>query len=237
MARSDSNHLPNQYATVRQLKLLVIVLVFSNIGLGAVSFYLLREIDRTYSTLFDQSVPVLSDLQTLTARAVGAMRGTNGAMLMGPAGAKAEPLERARAEFQADLKLRQKLLKAEWLPGSEQARTEFQVAGDEFSDAGTEVMAAFAAGRNQEAEKIRDEKLRPAFERYLDKTTRLSDVVEAVTGRANDAVSVRAGRFSNIMLGLASWPVLLLIGLLLLTAIFVVVLMVLFRGREMSDMP
>jgi hypothetical protein len=42
---------------------------------------------------------------------------------------------------------------------------------------------------------------------------------------------------STVLLGLAGWPVVLLVGLLLLTAIFVLVLMVLFRGREMSDMP
>lgn len=42
---------------------------------------------------------------------------------------------------------------------------------------------------------------------------------------------------STVVLGCASWPVIVLVTLLVLTAVFVVVLMVLFRGREMSDGP
>src|SRR6266550_34403 len=64
-------------STVRQLKILVYVLVLSNIALGALGFYFLRTIDRKYSSLIDQMVPTLNDLQTLTAVSVGAMRSTN----------------------------------------------------------------------------------------------------------------------------------------------------------------
>src|SRR5205814_8803362 len=77
MARPTSSSLHDQSSTLRQLKLLVVVLVLSNIGLGIFSFYLLRSVDRTYSDLIDRSVPVLNDLQTLTALAVRAMRGTH----------------------------------------------------------------------------------------------------------------------------------------------------------------
>ena len=43
--------------------------------------------------------------------------------------------------------------------------------------------------------------------------------------------------FSTIMIGLASWPFLVIGGLLLVTGLFVLVLMLAFRGREMSDAP
>ena len=62
---------------LRQLKLLVMVLIISNVALGAYGFYLLRTIDRNYSALIDQSVPILNRLQTLTAGASDAMRSTN----------------------------------------------------------------------------------------------------------------------------------------------------------------
>ena len=57
-----------------------------------------------------------------------------------------------------------------------------------------------------------------------------------------DRLSQRAdarggGVLPSLLLGIASWPIVVLAGLLLLTALFVVVLMVLFRGREMSDTP
>ena len=44
------NSSPNEHtATLRQLKLLVVVLVLSNVGLGIFSFLLLRRLDRQYS--------------------------------------------------------------------------------------------------------------------------------------------------------------------------------------------
>jgi hypothetical protein len=237
MARSIFPSISDQNATVRQLKLLVVVLVLSNIGLGAFSFYQLREMDRRYSELFGRSIPILSDLQTLTAKAVAAMRGTRTDLFLESKVGTAAVAESARAGFAVDRSLRGKLLKAEWIAGGEMERAEFQAAGENFSRVSDEVIAAYAAGRTTAAAQLRDGRLRPAFERYLDAVTKLSDVVEEASVRANDAVSARTGNMSTVLLGLGSWPVVLLIGLLLLTAAFVVVLMVLFRGREISDTP
>ncbi len=237
MARPGSPNLSDQNSTVRQLKLLVLILVLSNIGLGAFSFYLLRTLDRNYSDLFDRSVPVLSDLQALTAKAISAMRSSNFAQLAAQSVPPPALLEQGRSAFLADRMLRETLLKAEWLSGSETERNEFRAAGDAFSKAGEEVLAAVAARPVAQATTLREERLRPAFERYVSALTKLSDVVETISARAGDAVSARTGSLSNVVLGIASWPVLLLAALLLLTGIFVLVLMVLFRGREMSDMP
>ncbi len=237
MARPSSPSYSDQNSTVRQLKLFVLILVLSNIGLGAFSFYLLRAMDRSYSELFERSVPVLSDLQTLTAQSISAMRATNTSALANGQAVPPAMVEQGRGGFATDRKLREKLLKAEWLAGSEKERAEFSAAGEVFTRTGDEVVAALAAGRLADATKVRDERLRGAFERYVSATTKLSDVVETTSGRASDAVSARTGNLSTVVLGIASWPVVLLAGLLLLTAIFVLVLMVLFRGREMSDMP
>src|SRR4051794_24997618 len=68
-------------SVVRQLKTLVVVLILSNIALGVFGFYLLRTIDRNYSVLIDQSIPILNGLQTLTAKASEAMRSTNPVLL------------------------------------------------------------------------------------------------------------------------------------------------------------
>lgn len=237
MARPGSPHLTDQNSTVRQLKLLVLVLIVSNIGLGAFSFYLLRTMDRSYTELFERSVPVLNDLQTLTAKAMTAMRGTNAASIAHQPAPPPIFIDQGRASFLADRVLREKLIKTQWLSGSENEKAEFRAAGEAFSQVGDEVMVALAAGRWSDAAKVREGRLRAAFDRYIAATTKLADFVEAASERANDAVSARTGSLSNVVLGIASWPVLLLAGLLALTAIFVLVLMVLFRGREMSDMP
>ena len=49
----------DQSSTVRTLKLLLMMLVFSNVALGVFSFYLLRSMDRRYSDLIEHAVPLL----------------------------------------------------------------------------------------------------------------------------------------------------------------------------------
>src|SRR5687768_4472026 len=51
MVRPASSDSHDQSATLRKLKLLIVVLVVSNIGLGGLSFYLMRAMDRTYTDL------------------------------------------------------------------------------------------------------------------------------------------------------------------------------------------
>src|SRR6185295_13279972 len=68
-------------AIVRQLKTLVVLLILSNVALGVLGFFLLRAIDRNYSVLIEQSVPVLNGLHTLTTSASDAMRSTNPILL------------------------------------------------------------------------------------------------------------------------------------------------------------
>src|SRR4051812_19014624 len=104
----------DQSATLRQLKLLVMVLVLSNIGLGIFSFYLLRKTDRSYTELISHTVPILGDLQELTARSVQTMRLTNPALF--PTGQpEAGALEAARAEIRAEQDRRTGLLAADWV--------------------------------------------------------------------------------------------------------------------------
>jgi hypothetical protein len=232
---SSSSHEPS--STIRQLKLLVVVLVLSNIGLGIFGFYLLRSVDRTYSDLIDQSVPVLNDLQTLTALAVSGMRGTNPRLFTDTGGNREEIIEASRAALANDRALRNKLLQVEWVTGENAERAHFRVAGEAFSRTATQVLADYAAGEDPIGVRRRDDQLRPEFDRYLSAITRAADVLQAESSRQNSSLSARAGSVSTMVPGIASWPVILLLGLLTLTAIFVLVLMMLFRGREMNGLP
>src|SRR5471032_686447 len=128
---------PNEHApSLRNLKLLVIVLAVSNILLGVFSVYLLRGVDQRYSELIDRTAPVLNDLQTLTAKSVEAMRGTNPAFF-GVTGDKMESaVKRGRAALETDRALRGKLLAVTWLPATSAKRAEFQRSGDAFTQSG-----------------------------------------------------------------------------------------------------
>lgn len=236
MARPASSSFNDHSATVRQLKALVVVLVLSNIGLGVFAFYLLRAMDRQYSDLIGRSVPVLNSLQTLTARSMQAMRATNPVQFEGESARRGSLLQQAKAALEADRELRSEILKSDWV-GASAERAQLQAAGESFTKTGSDVIGHYAAGRTAEAARLREGELRGIFDRYIAATTKAADVIEADSQRINDHVSARTGSMAKWVLGVASWPIVALLGLLLLTAVFVLVLMVLFRGREMSDMP
>lgn len=236
MARPASSSFNDHSATVRQLKLLVVALVLSNIGLGLFAFYLLRGMDRQYSDLIGRSVPVLNSLQTLTARSMQAMRASNPVPFEGESARRDALVQQARTALEADLGLRNEILKSDWV-GASAERAELQAAGESFTKVAGDVIGHYAAGRIADAARLRESELRRVFDRYIAATTKAADVIETDSQRINDDVSARTGSMAKWVLGVASWPIVALLGLLLLTAIFVLVLMVLFRGREMSDMP
>src|ERR1700747_2050028 len=84
-------------SALRQLKLLVVLLILSNVAIGAFGFYSLRAIDRKYSTLIDQTVPALDELTRLTNSSVETMRSTNPTVYTESPDNRGEAVSRARA--------------------------------------------------------------------------------------------------------------------------------------------
>ncbi len=221
---------------MRNLKLLLLVLLISNVGLGLLSFFLLRSVDQRYSALLERTVPLLGDLQTLTAKSVNAMRGTNPDAIGRSFGDPAQ-LARFHAAVGADRALREKTLSRPWptelLPG----RDEIERAGGLFTKRCTETLDLLSKGERAAALRMRDERLRPAFDDYLNTLTKAADLVEANSDKVNEQFSDTAGSFSRIVLGVGIWPVVAVGALLVLTALFLGVLMVAFRGKDLSEAP
>jgi len=212
----------DQSATVRRLKMLVVALILSNLATGIFAFYFLRQIDTKYSVLIAEAVPSLNELQTLTAASMDAMRSTNPSLFGDSAESRAEMAERARAALERDNDLRASALKREWFFIDAGARQNFQDAGEAFSQTAAEVVRLLGTGKKPEASKQREQLLRPAFERYVAATTKAADVLRAESLRTSDKLTARTGNMSNMLLGLASWPVILFCMLLLVTALFVI---------------
>jgi hypothetical protein len=236
MARPPSY--PNEHAaSLRNLKLLVILLAASNILIGAFSVYLLRKVDDRYSELINRSVPVLNDMQTATALAMEAMRGTNPNLFTGTPEERARQSQRGRTALQRDRDLRASLLSRDWLTKDAPERIEFQKAGEEFTRLATSVSEAFDAGKNDVANQLREDALRPAFERYVAALTKVADELQAHSMKTSDALTAKTNTLSAVVMSVASWPVLVLVLLLLVTAVFVIVMMIAFRGKDMVDAP
>lgn len=218
---------------LRQLKLLVVVLVLSNIALGGFGFYFLRAIERKYSALIGQAVPTLNDMQTLTALATEAMRATNPTLFSESPQGQALAVARARIALEHDRDLRNSILKREWLSRDTEERVDFQNAGEAFSPAAAEVIGLFESARDGEASKQREESLRPAFEHYIAATTKAADVLEAQSLRTSDRYAERTVSLSRMMLGLGSWPVVIMGIFLMITALFIIaVLLKVFVFRD-----
>lgn len=218
---------------VKQLQLLIVVLALSNVGLGAFSYYLLRELDREYSVVIGQSVPVLNSLQTLTAKAMEAMRATNPTQFGRQADRASAFVQQAGGRFAADKEERLKALKPEWA-GAAAERNELSEAGDGFTRIGGEVLAHYASGRVDEAVRLREGDLRVAFDRYIAAATKAADVLEVESTKLNSVLSARADNVSSVVLGIGTWPLILLLGILTTALLLVAVFLALFRGRDIS---
>jgi hypothetical protein len=217
------------------LKVLVAVLVVSNLFTGILSVYLLCTLDHRYHDLIVQSAPVLNDLQTATATAAGAMRRTD-PVFFGPTEDKiTSGVKAALVAIEEDQSVRLSLMNKPWLPSSTGERGKVAAAGQEFTRLAGKVVSLFSSGRKDEAVSVRETELRPVFERYQVVTTDVADRLLDETTRLSENYSSESKFSSQVMLSVASWPVLLGAALLLATLVFVVSLLVLFRVRESAD--
>lgn len=178
-------------------------------------------------------MPILNSLQTLTAKAMEAMRATNPGIFGRQSDRAAAFVQQAGSNFNAERDERLKMLNAEWA-GAAAERTELEVAGAKFTQIGTEVLAHYAAGRIEEATKLREGDLRVAFDRYIAAATKAADVLEIESTKLNSALSAKAGSVSSVLLGLATWPLILLLGIVLLALMLVVLFLTLFRSRDIG---
>jgi hypothetical protein len=229
---------PSAHAsTLRRMNILVALLVVSNIATGIFSVYLLRKVDARYSDLIAHTVPVLNDLQTLTANSALVMRGTNPAKFAESAGQVELAVQRGRTAIETDRALRARLLQADWLPETTDKRKEFQSAGDAFSGQAEGILKLFAAGQGAQAAQLREGSLFPVFERYQQATTKVADLLQDESMATNSELTAKTSSLSAVVLGVAGWPIIVMTVLLLLTVCFVLVLMFIFRGKELGDAP
>ena len=134
-------------------------------------------------------------------------------------------LQRARVAIERDRDLRNRALKREWLSTETDERLNLEAAGETFSQAATEIVSLLESGDRAEAGRQREQSLRPAFDRYVTATTRAADMLKAQSLRTSGTLTANTGNVSNMMLGLASWPVIILCAFLLITAVFVMVIL------------
>ena len=232
MSDATSTLAAHRRSTLRQLKVLVVLLVISNIALGAFGFYSLRVIDRKYSDLISQAIPTLNDMQTLTATSMETMRSVNPTLFGESAQSRSEMAERAHVALERDRALRNTILQRPWLANDAMERRDFEEAGDAFSDKAAALVPLLESGNNAEASRQREQIVRPVFNHYISATTKAADLLEAQSLRTSDTLRARTGSISNIMLGVAGWPVFILMALLLAVLVMILLIRVFLFKQE-----
>ena len=222
-------------STLRQLKLLVALLILSNVAIGAFGFYSLRAIDGKYSKLIDQTVPALDELERLTASSVETMRSTNPSLYTESANSRAEMVTRARAALAHNQDLCQHILRREWGLNSDQdERQSLRNAGDTFNRTAAQVIDLIAAGQTADANQARETSMRSAFERYLAAAAKSADLLQAECLRTSQTLSARTGSISNIMLGVAGWPVFMLIAFMVAVLVMILLIRIFLVNNQES---
>lgn len=232
-----ATHPSDHASSLRNLQLIVVVLVVSNILLGIMSVYLLRSVDRRYSELLGRSVPALNDLRELMSRTVEAMRATNPKNFSASNGRVGDALRNVHRKVDAARSFQAIALKDEELATDGPLGRAILLAGTEFDEAGAALLRLFDAGRIGEVAALREEKLLPAFDSYVAAIGAAADAVESRSLAASKDYSSKTDRLSTVVLGVASWPVLIVVVLLVLTAVFVLAMMIAFRGKDLPDSP
>jgi hypothetical protein len=228
---------PDPAGARRRMSFLVLLLVISNIATGLFSFYLLRSIDRRYSDLIDRSVPALNSLRELMTGTIATMRATNPRFFSGSHAPTADALAAVHAQLAAEIKLREVALANESFSSDPGDRAAIQREGEAFERLVSEIAAAYAGSPVAEVARLREEKLQPAFDRYVAAIGTAANAIETQSLTANRSFTDKTHSLSNVVLGIAGWPLIVGMALLLLTVIFVLVLMFMFRSKELGDMP
>lgn len=226
---------PDRSNALRNLKWMVVILLVSNISLGLLSVYLLREMDRRYSTLINHAIPALNDFRELITDTVGAMRMTNPVMFTAQGVSRTDALRNMHAALTREEKFRAGLLAKPDFADDPGLRAALVKASDAFTGSLAEVARLYEAGEIEEAGRVREARLRPVFDVYMASIAKAADFTEQRSLRTSDAYSARTGSLQTIVLGVASWPVLVLVAVVATTAFFLGILVFVMRRSSFSD--
>lgn len=200
---------------IRRLKLCVVLLIGLCLMLGGVCAYLLREMDRRYSELIDQSVPVLNELRLLSKQALSAQRGILATLVKDNEPGRDDAIKGIIAAILADRQTRASVLMQPILRDASKHAAILEQAGEDYDKEGLKVAELLAQGRDAEANKLRHEKARVKLNLYLNCIDAAANYVENTSQRTNDEYSLQVKNNSFLLLGLSGLPLALAAALIL----------------------
>ena len=222
-------------AALRRLKLLMAVLVLSNCALGVFSVYLLNRLDRDYSVLIDETLPLMGGIRAVARAQTDAYRAiVAGAVARDPK-LCAEAAQRARREIGRAHTARLQLAQSEILRQKPEALRELNGSGAELEAMADELIPKISTPDAGADEPARLPRLDAVLERCRGINRQLLEYVDARGQRINDDFSAGVRHRSALVLGLAGWPLLLAVAVALVVGVVLLGMVVIFRRIGAED--
>ncbi|MBS0632522.1 MAG: MCP four helix bundle domain-containing protein [Verrucomicrobia bacterium] len=219
-------------SSVRRLKLFIGILVLSNCVLGLFSVTLLRRLDNTYSDLLDQTLPVLSEIRTMGRENTDVYRALVAGIVETDAKLCTESIQRAGKSLERAHAARQQVLKAAILKESPDLLKEMADATAAYDVVSRAIMAKLTPDMTPAEQNTSFNQLEQALERCRVNTRKLQEFVEVRSQAISDNVSAEVRSRSTLVLGIAGWP--LVIGILIVITAAVVLVGMFFMLRRIG---
>lgn len=219
-------------SSVRRLKLFIGILVLSNCLLGLLSAMLLRKLDSTYSDLLDQTLPVLSEIRAVGRENTDVYRALVAGIVETDAKLCAASIQRAGQALEHAHAARQQVLNAAILKESPGLLKEMADATAAYDVVARGIMAKLSPDMTPAEQNTSFNQLEQALERCRVSTRKLQEFIEVRSQAISDNVSAEVRSRSTLVLGVASWPV--LIGILIVISAAVVLIGMFFMLRRIG---
>jgi hypothetical protein len=222
---------------IRLRQFLIIALLCSNMVLGLMSYSLLRQASSGYAELVGQSVPILTDLHSVTLSAMRAYRATGLAILADTEVLRLDSLTRAARYEQDSAAQRLRYQKSPDLINGLSIDLPIESAAKDYHEKLAQFTSLIQAGRIPEAIAFRSGPLRVSVDAYCDLLDLRILSLEQRARQLTQDYSQNHQNWRNVLLALGSWPLLaaivsLVLALGMLVALLVSVFTPTFRGRQ-----
>ena len=190
---------------VKRLKLLIGILVVSNLVLGVLSFNFLIKLDSDYNELIDRSLPTINHLRGMTSESSVTHRSLTFALSAQQPDRRADYLklaEQALAKEEKHVRDVTPVLDAE-LGADTVAR--LKRAHHLYYTQSSALVALLREGKRQEAgDRVRE--MRDALDAFMITVADIADAFAQRSQDEGDLVSANVRKHGTIVLGLGGWP-------------------------------
>lgn len=224
-------------AYLRRSKWIIGVLLATNLLAGGIGIYALRRTDAEYTTLFDQTVPSLNDLNRLTREISLVQRSLgNWATAVTPEEAGISRQRATDAENKAKDHLAEIIREQQETVFAARVQTlETSLTG--YLEKANRFRTFMEAGKPEEALAFNRSTMRPAYEVFSEDLVKTGDSMALWGSEISDSLSDRTRARQSYILTVSGWPLVAIVAVVVFVAVVLSVLWFLALRLRLDQEP